>query len=321
MHPVHFCLNMKRVEFSEYGGPAVMRVGDYRMPQPGLNEVQVRVMAAAINPLDWKQRRGDMKLMLGWKFPKGMGSDFAGVVTAVGEGVLELSPGDEVFGTMNVKRPGAFSDVLVTGSNLTAKKPKKLSFAEAACLPIPCATAWAAVLGKAKLARGSRVLINGCTGSVGSMAVQLAQLQGAEVIGTCSPSSMPLARQFGATATYDYADKDSWATAGPFDLIFDTTGTLHVGQAQNILKPKGIFVDINPMAGRVLRGAISSSYKIVFATMGLMHLKDIARLAGDGMLKPVIGLTRPMSKAIETIADLERGLRVPGKTVLINGAW
>lgn len=310
---------MKRVEFSRYGGPAVMRVGDCDVPLPGPDQVQVRVVVAAINPLDWKQRQGAMKLMMSRRFPKGMGSDFAGIVTAVGDTVSGLLPGDEVFGTMDVKHPGAFADMLVTDSRLVVKKPPQLSFAEAACLPIPCATAWAAILGKAQVTRSSRVLVNGCTGSVGSMAVQLARLQGASVAGTCSAASMATASRSGVDAVYDYADEAAWFASGPYDLIFDTAGTLDVGRAVRLLKPSGKFIDINPTPRRLIRGVLSPRYKMVFATMALNHLSDIAQLAADGILKPLIGLSRPMSEAVATIAEMEAGLRVPGKAVLLNG--
>jgi len=309
---------MKRVEFDRYGGPAVMRMSDCSVPEPGRGQVQVRVAAAAINPLDWKQREGAMKLMMSRRFPKGMGSDFAGVVTAVGDSVHDLRPGDEVFGTMDVKQPGAFSDVLVTESRLVAKKPPQLSFAEAACLPIPCTTAWAALLQKAQVTKGSHVLINGCTGSVGSMAVQLARLQGATVAGTCSPGSMSAARSAGVDSVFDYANEAAWAAEGPYDVIFDTAGTLDVGRSLRLLKLSGKFIDINPTPRRLVRGVLSPKYKMAFATMAHNQLSDIARLAADGVLKPLVGLSRPMSEAVMTIAEVENGRRVQGKVVLLN---
>lgn len=309
---------MKRVEFHRYGGPAVMRVSEYEASPPGRCQVQVRVLAAAINPLDWKQRQGAMKFMMSRRFPKGMGSDFAGIVTAVGDSVHGLAPGDEVLGTMDVKNPGAFSDVLVTDCRLVVKKPPQLSFAQAACLPIPCATAWAAILGKAQVTKGSYVLINGCTGAVGSVAVQLALAQGANVAGTCSAASMSNARLAGVDPVFDYGDANAWNCDRPFDAIFDTAGTLDVGRGLGMLKPTGRFIDINPTPRRLLRGLLSPRYKLAFATMAFSHLPDIAKLAADGTLKPLVGLTRPMSKAVATIAAVESGLRVPGKVVLLN---
>ena len=99
-----------------------MYMGEYELPRLKRDEVQVRVKAAAINPLDWKQRQGAMKLFMNSKFPKGMGSDFAGVVEAVGEGVRNIQVGDEIFGTMDVKKPGAFAEVLLAESRYVVKK-------------------------------------------------------------------------------------------------------------------------------------------------------------------------------------------------------
>lgn len=236
---------MKRVQFNHYGGAAEMYLGTYELPQLKRDEVRVSVKAAAISPLDWKQRQGAMKLFMSREFPKGMGSDFAGVVEAVGEDVHNVQAGDEVFGTMDVRKPGAFAEVLVTGSRYVTKKPPQLSFAEAACLPIPAATAWAAILGKARVSGNSRILINGCTGAVGLMAVRLAAANGARVAGTCSQASMPGARLAGVDPVFDYADRGYWQGVEPFDVIFDTSGTLDVGRG-NINK-KGRLVNLTAL--------------------------------------------------------------------------
>ncbi|MDB0544378.1 NAD(P)-dependent alcohol dehydrogenase [Ralstonia solanacearum] len=307
---------MKRVLFDHYGSADAMRIGKYAVPQPKRGQVLVRVRAAAINPLDWKQREGAMRLFMDRQFPKGMGSDFAGVVEAVGDGAGTFHVGDEVLGTMDVKRPGAFAEVLVTDCTNLAMKPSQLSFEEAACLPIPCTTAWAAMLLKAQVSSRTRVLINGCTGAVGAMATQLAKANGAQVVGTCSRMSMERARQGGLDRVLDYADPDAWSADGPFDVIFDTAGTLPVGRGLSMLKPKGVFVDINPTPRRLLRGMLSRRYKLVFATMGTRHLDEIAQLAAQGTLKPTIGLERPFADAVETIAAVEGGLRTPGRVVL-----
>lgn len=307
---------MKRVQFDHYGDADAMSIGRCDVPQPKPGQVRVRVRAAAINPLDWKQRQGAMRLFMDRRFPKGMGSDFAGVVEALGEGVDAFRVGDEVLGTMDVRHPGAFAEVLVTQARNLAKKPPRLSFEEAACLPIPCTTAWAALLHKGRVSSRTRVLINGCTGAVGAMAVQLAIAQGARVAGTCSRASMERAREAGLELVFDYADPASWRAAGPFDVIFDTAGTLDVGRGLSMLKPQGVFIDINPTPRRLLRGMSTRRYKLVFATMATRHLAEIAELAARGTLKPAIGLERQFSEAVGTIAAVESGLRVPGRVVL-----
>jgi len=292
-----------------------MYMGEYEVPALRRGQVRVRVLAAAINPLDWKQRQGAMKFLMSGGFPKGMGSDFAGVVEAVGDDVSNIAAGDEVFGTMGAFSPGAFAEVLVTESRLVAKKPSSLSFAEAACLPIPVTTAWAALLVKTRVSAESRVLVNGCTGAVGSAAVQLALAHGARVAGTCSQASMESATRAGIYPVFDYANESDWRSSRPFDAIFDTAGTLDVGRGLAMLKPGGAFIDINPTPRRMLRGMLSPRYKLAFATMGTKHLSDIAALADQGRLKPVVGVERPFSDAVATITAVEGGLR--GRTVLI----
>lgn len=307
---------MKRVEFAHYGGVEAMRLGRCEVPQPGRAEVRVRVKAAAINPLDWKQRQGAMRLFMDRRFPKGMGSDFSGVVEALGEGVDAFRIGDEVLGTMDVRHPGAFAELAVTSARHLTRKPPQLSFEAAACLPIPCTTAWAAMLIKGRTSSGKRVLINGCTGAVGAMAVQLALAQGAQVAGTCSRASMERAWEAGLTLIFDYADLVSWRSAGPFDVIFDTAGTMDVGAGLSSLKPGGVFVDINPTPGRLLRGLLTPRYKVAFATMATRHLAEIAALAAQGTLKPLIGLERQFSEAVQTMTALEGGQRLAGRVVL-----
>jgi NADPH:quinone reductase-like Zn-dependent oxidoreductase len=307
---------ISRVQFDRYGAAAEMYIGTYDLPQLKNNEVRVKVKAAAINPLDWKQRLGAMKLFMSSEFPKGIGSDFSGVIEAIGKDVVNVRVGDEVFGTMDVKKPGAFAEALVTESRYVVKKPQEISFAEAACLPIPVATAWAALFGKAKVTSYSRVLINGCTGAVGSMAVQLAIATGASVAGTCGKASMEGAKLAGVNPIFNYADIEYLKDVEPFDVIFDTAGTLDVGRGLSMLKPKGTFIDINPTPRRIFRGMLSPRYKLAFATMGIKELPQIAKLAGKGALRPSVGLEANFSDAVSTITAIENGQRTSGRAVL-----
>lgn len=309
-------MSSKRVQFDRYGGPSETYLGDYEPPPVKRGQVRVRVRAAAVNPLDWQQRNGVARLLMGGRGAKGMGSDFAGIVDAVGDRVDDLRVGDEVFGTMSFLRPGAFAEVLVTESSRVAKKPSRLSFAEAACLPIPATVAWAALLHRAKISRQSRVFVNGCMGAVGSMAVQLANVHGARVTGTADRASLEIARSAGVETALDYRDPALWEGLAPFDVIFDTVGALDVSFGLSRLAPKGAFVDINPTFRRVLRGLWTRSYKVAFATMATSHLAEIGDLAQQGMLEPTIGLEARLSDAVETIAAVESGRRPPGRVVI-----
>jgi len=312
---------MKRVQFNRYGGPEEMSFGEHTLPDLAPGRVRVRVKAAAINPLDWKLRRGVMKFVTGWKFPQGMGSDFAGVVEEVGAGVTNFQVGDEVFGTVEIKRQGAFAEVVDADARLVVRKPASLSFSEAACIPIPAATAWAAIVGVAKVRPGSRIFINGCSGAVGSFAAQLAVAHGASVSGSCGIASMANVQSTGVDPVFTYTDKASFASNGLYDAVFDTLGTLPVADGLELLKPKGRFVDINPTPGRMLRGFISRRYKLVFATTGFKNLPDIARVAAEGKLRSSIALEAPFADALTVIKDVEIGPRPPGRVVLEMQTW
>lgn len=307
---------MKRIQYDRYGGPDVMYIGDADLPRLGRNQVRVLVRAAAVNPFDWQLRRGAMKLFLSRAFPKGMGTDFAGVVEAAGGDVRDIRVGDEVFGTMDFKKAGAFAEKVVLDSHLVAKKPSRLSFHEAACLPIPAMTAWAAILDKAKAGTGSSLFVNGCTGAVGASAVQLALVRGVKVGGRCHAASLESAKAAGVDPVFTYADTQFYQRSKKFDAVFDTLGTLDVGAGLLMLKKDGVLVDINPTPRRVFRGMLSRRYKLAVATMGIKHLPAIADLAGEGVLRPTVGAVIPFADALPAITKAESGPRIPGKTVL-----
>lgn len=308
---------MKRVQYDCFGGPQEMYFGEFDLPQVGSDEVRVSIKAAAVNPLDWKLRQGAMKFLIGRRFPKAMGTDFAGVVEAIGSKVTNLQRGDEVFGTMNMKDSGAFAEAAVVSAGNLVKKPRQISFSDAACLPVPAMTAWVAVIEKAQAGAGSRIFVNGCCGAVGAFAVQLAIAHGAHVSGSCGLASEDSARNAGVEPTFSYSDASAYARDGKFDTVFDTVGTLDVGDGLGMLKLNGTFVDINPSPGRMFRGMLSWRYKLAFANMGIGHLPAIARLAGDGTLRPTIGLEAPFSHALSVIAAAENGPRPAGRTVLV----
>jgi len=307
---------MKRVQYDRYGGPEEMYIDEFNLPEPGRNEVRVAVRAAAINPFDWKLRRGAMKLFMNRSFPKGMGTDFAGIIEAVGPDVTNVSVGDEVLGTVDFKKSGAFAEKVVLESSLVVKKPAQLTFSEAACLPIPAMTAWVAIMDRARVQPGKSIFVNGCLGAVGSAAVQLATAHEARVAGTSSPASMRKANTAGVHPIFAYSDKDAYMKGEKFDAVFDTLGTLGVSEGLSMLKPEGVFVDINPTASRLARGMLSRRYKLAFATMGIKRLSAIAELAGKGALKPSVGVEAPFQDALLVIARTESGARVSGKVVL-----
>src|SRR5580658_8655098 len=153
---------MWRVQYHRYGGPEEMRLEQVETPNPGRGEVRVKVRAASANPADWKVRAGNLRLVSGAKFPRGMGHDFAGVIDAVGPGVTQRKVGDEVFGISGIRAAAAFADYLVISETGAYRKPAGVSFEMAAALPMASVTAWSGVVDRAHVSAGKSVFIAGC---------------------------------------------------------------------------------------------------------------------------------------------------------------
>lgn len=307
---------MKRLEYSRYGGPELMRVAPFVLPEPGAHEIAVRVTAASINPMDWKIRNGDMKFLTGRKFPRGMGADFSGVVEAVGDGVTEFEPGDAVLGSVPMKRSGAFATALVTTPDLVVRKPASLSFEAAATLPIAACTAWQALVKAGGLRRGHRVFINGASGAVGQAAVAIARSMGAEVAGRVGPASLDHAQSLGLSRVLDHTRPLPADLSRTFDIVFDVHGSLSAAEGNALVRRGGKVIDITPTRAKFVRALVSPSRKVVIADVGASHLQAVVDLAVTGKLSITIGKTVSLDSAPQAIAALERGDRVNGKVVI-----
>jgi NADPH:quinone reductase-like Zn-dependent oxidoreductase len=243
---------MKRIQYHRYGGPEVLRLEDFAPARPGPGEILVQVKAAAANPMDWKIRNGEMKIMTGRMFPRGVGHDFAGVVAAVGDGVTRLGVGDEVLGGAKLKAAGAFAEMVVAEEKAVVTKPANLSWEEAAALPVVGLTAFQAMVNTGKLHAGQAVFIHGCLGGVGRSAAQIALAHGASVGGSCRGTARQEAHDLGIAPVVEF-DFDAMKLAGRFDVVFDTAGTLPIGMAKALLKPGGRIIDITPTPAKFVR--------------------------------------------------------------------
>ena len=308
---------MKRIQYHQYGGPDVMRCEDFEPARPGPGEVLVRVRAAAANPMDWKIRNGEMKIMTGRKFPRGLGHDFAGVVVAVGENVRRLKVGDEVLGGASIKAAGAFAEMVVADESAVVAKPENLSWEEAAAIPIVGLTAFQAMVNTGKLRAGQAVFINGCLGGVGRSAVQIAMAHGASVAGSCRPTAAQEARDLGIAPIVDF-DFDATTLAERFDVVFDTAGTLPIRTAQALVKPGGRIIDIIPTPAKFVRSALPGPYQVLVAKATVADLEAVAQAAGKGILRPSIARTVPLDKAIEALTELERNHTPKGGKLVIT---
>ncbi|RMV72129.1 Alcohol dehydrogenase, zinc-containing protein [Pseudomonas caricapapayae] len=307
---------MKRIQYSKYGGPELMRLEDFELSAPGKGEVAVQVRFAAINPIDWKLRNGMMKIVTGNAFPRAMGMDFSGTVTAVGADVTRLKVGDAVLGLARFKESGAFGQAVVTRETFLAKKPASLSFEDAACIGTPGITAWNGLIDKAKLQAGQHVFINGCSGAVGEAAVQIARYFGATVSGSCSARDFERAKALGVQNVYDYRTTHVSAIPARFDVVYDTAATLTVSEGVEMLKPGGVFLDLNPGPGKFIRALFDRRLKPIIGSPRVEILDKLAEAASRGTFKIPVGEVVHLSSAIKLIHELEKGRKLGGKGVI-----
>ena len=307
---------MKRIQYHQYGGPETMRLEDFELEEPAKGQVAVKVRFAAINPIDWKLRNGQMKIITGNAFPRAMGIDFSGTVISVGPGVTRAKPGDAVFGMARLKQSGAFGHAVITNEAFLARKPPALSFENAACLATPGVTAWNGLVDKARMRAGQHVFVNGCTGAVGEATVQIARLLGATVSGSCSAGAMQRARTLGLQGVYDYRSTDFSRLGERFDVVYDTAATMHVAVGLSLLREKGVFLDIDPTPGKFLRSFVNRKLKPVVCSARAEVLDHVARAAGEGSLLLPVAHIVPLGDAVRLIGDIEAGKKIGGKGLI-----
>jgi len=294
----------RRVQYHRYGGPEVMRLESYEPPAPGKGQVLIRVRAAAANAMDWKMRNGEMRMMTGRAFPRGIGNDFAGVVEAVGTGVTRLRAGDEVLGATSLKGAGSFAEMVLAEEDAVVRKPAGLSYEQAATLPVVGITAFQAMLRHGGLKSGSSVFINGCLGGVGRAAAQIALACGASVAGSCRAAATEEARRLGVSPVVG-SGFGTMGLEGRFDIVFDTPGTLPITTARTLLKPGGRIIDIVPSPAKFARSALPGPYRVMMGRPAPQDLEEVARLAAKGELRIPIARTVPLTEAIPALTELE----------------
>ncbi|GLZ00138.1 NADPH:quinone reductase [Actinoplanes sp. NBRC 103695] len=294
-----------------------MRLESVEPPLPGSGEVLVRVVAAAANAMDWKIRNGEMRLLTGRGFPRGMGNDFAGVVEAAGEGVTRLRAGDAVLGGTSIKGAGAFADLVIAEEKAVVRKPADLSYEQAATIPVVGITALQALRGKEKLGPGHSVFINGCLGGVGRAAAQIALTCGASVAGSCRTPAADEARGLGIAPLVGFGF-DPAELEGRFDIVLDTAGTLPNKAARALLKPGGRIVDIVPAPLKLARSALPGPYQVLFGRTSTTDLDEVTRIAARGELRIPIAHTVPLTDAIPALTDLEHRPGRRGGKLLIT---
>jgi NADPH:quinone reductase-like Zn-dependent oxidoreductase len=321
--------SMKAVVYRCYGPPEVARLEEVARPAIPDDRMLVAVKAASVNPLDWHYLRGEpyiMRMSAGFGAPKDirLGVDFAGVVESVGAKVTHFKPGDEVFGTA----AGAFGEYVAAREDRVASKPASVGFDQAAAVPVAAITALQALRDQGKLRPGQKVLVNGASGGVGTFAVQLAKVMGAEVTGVCGARNVEQTRSLGADHVIDYAREDFTRRSEHYDLIIDNVGSHTIADYRRVLTEHGTLVIVGSTTkGRWLGGLTGGlkamvvgpfvSQKMGFFLARINHedLDYLARLMASGKLVAVIDRSFPLKDSAEALRYLEAG-HSRGKVVI-----
>ncbi|MFD8199174.1 NADP-dependent oxidoreductase [Streptomyces sp. NPDC003470] len=308
---------MRAISQDTLGGPDVLREVRLERPEPRPNEVLVRVRAAGVNPTDWKHRAnggflGEPPFVLGW--------DVSGVVEAVGIGVAAFRPGDEVFGMLSYPfGHGSHAEYVTAPARTFTHKPAGIDHVQAGALPLVSLTAWQALVERAGLRQGQRVLIHAAAGGVGHVAVQIAKARGAHVIGTASAGKHEFLRSLGADETVDYRETDITEAVKDVDVVLDTIGGETSLRSLRVLRPGGIVVSILPVGSdefhqEAERLGVRAVRMLVDADRA--DMREIAGLVESGALRASVERTFPLADAARAHELGETG-RTTGKLVLV----
>jgi NADPH:quinone reductase-like Zn-dependent oxidoreductase len=306
---------MKAFIYERYGPPETLRLAEVDKPAPNADAVLVKVLAASVNAADWHVLRGKplfSRATLGLLRPKHqiLGVDVAGQVEAAGTDVTGFGPGDEVYANLLDHGYGGFAEYVAVPVGVLSLKPAKLSFEEAAAVPMAAVTALQGLGHHGELQPTQKVLINGATGGVGSFAVQLAKASGAEVTAVTSTRNLELVGSLGADHLLDYTTTDFARGGRRYDRILDTVGNRSVGDLRRALTEGGKaavtgFTSIRGLLGVALRGGKDIAQ--VQAHVTAEDLKLLSELIAAGKLRPQIDRRYRFAEIPAAIAYLEQG--------------
>ncbi|MEM9607323.1 MAG: NAD(P)-dependent alcohol dehydrogenase [Actinomycetota bacterium] len=326
---------MKAIVQHAYGPPGqVLRLEDLPDPEPGPGEITVTTVAAAVNPADWHIVGGEpglIRLAEGLRRPRQRipGWDVAGRVRAVGEGVTSHQVGDRVIGYLWKQGSGTFAETVIGPAQRFVRAPQTWSDEEAAGLPLAGVTALQG-LRVGGVTEGSRVLIVGASGGVGSFAVPLARHLGAELVtGVCGPDSVERVRSVGAHRVIDHT-AEAWATGGDHDVVLHLGGSASASTAARALRRGGVVVEssgegggrvLGPLPrllGGRLRSMLTRRYRVTMLSAGADRedMELLVRLADEGVLTPFVERTWSLVDAPAAISHV-RTAHTKGKVVLV----
>ena len=310
-----------------YGTPDVLRVENTAVPAVAEDQVLVRVVSSSVNPAEWHILTGTpylARLQYGLRRPKrpNLGADIAGIVVAVGSSITEFATGDEVFG----ETWGAYAEYAVAKEKALTHKPANVTFAEAGSVAIGAFTALQGLRNHGGIESGSRVLVNGASGGVGTFAVQIAKALGAEVTAVCSTRNVAMVTSLGADRVIDYTAEDFVADGHSYDLVLDTVGNRSIFESRSLLAPNGVYVGVGgpkrtlSLLGRMAGQAIVSLFgkrkmRSMLAKVDKDDLEFLSQLLESGQVRPVIDRTYSLNDVADALRHQGEG-HAQGKTII-----
>ncbi len=325
---------MKAIVYTQYGPPDVLQLKEVEKPTPRDNEVLLKVYATSVNAGDLHVLRADpflIRLMgYGLLKPKNkiLGAAIAGRIEAIGGNVKQFQPGDDVFGDLSESgKRGGFAEYVCASADALVLKPSRLSFEEAAAVPVAAVTALQGLRDKGHIQAGQKVLINGASGGVGTFAVQIAKSFGAEVTAVCSTSNVDAARSMGADHVIDYTKEDFTQNGQHYDLIVAANGNRSISEYKRALRPNGTYVVTGGSKKQTYQAMLLGPWISMTGTKKMGNLmakpntKDLGfvkELLEAGKVIPVIDRRYPLSETAEALRYLEAG-RARGKVVITVG--
>ena len=320
---------MKAVLCDRYGPPEVLQIRDVDKPTPEADEVLIEVVAASVNPMDWRLMRANpslVRLMMGLRKPRDarFGVDVAGRIAAVGGNVTKFRPGDEVFGACR----GAFAEYARAAAKDLVKKPNGVAFEQAAALPVAGLTALQGLRDRGRVRPGQKILINGAAGGVGTFAVQIGTWLGAEVTGVCSTRNVEMVRSIGAGRVVDYTRENFTEGKERYDLILDCVGNHPLSAFRRVLETRGTYLMVGgttsngfDMLSTVIKALLVSPFtkQRLFMMMAKNKNEDLAtlgELVQTGKITPVTDCRYGLTEVPDAIRYLETH-HARGKVVIL----
>lgn len=309
---------MKKIIYHQYGTFEQLQMVDIEMPNIQAEELLIKVKAIAINPLDWKKLEGQLKIITGKKFPKGIAFDFSGVVEKVGNNASNFKVGDAVFGTLDAMKGEALAEYLAVKQDTIYQKPENVSYETAAAILTGTTTALT-ILEKSNAKAGDYILINGASGGVGMMVLQLAKLKGIKTTAVASGEGLTFIQKWKPELSIDYKKENVLSKSETYNAIIELAGSLPFSKAKHLLKSKGIYLSTLPTPVNMLKAFFNNIFSsekniIIQAAPNPSILKEISALLNQNKIEMPIAKTFSIDEFKEAYQFAKKGGLV-GKVV------